>query len=278
MTNPNINQFSQLPVLGQMDLEFAGSVVSGQVDSTQATALIAGQPVKIVNSVGGAPKVIALASQTDNVFAFVARNLKDATFPAITRLELALRNSVMYMNSGGAIARGGAVNIDINNVGNVLAWDGTSPVIGWAYDEATAANQLIRVYIEAPTGTGASNGIKSLNVTATLAQINAGLVLIQAQSGKKITVTNYVARVTGTFATGTAVVLESTNASPVLVTTLAEAGLTNGAVLTPASGNTTLGAGFATPLGFGDGLQVVNSGTAQTGGTNIQFTINYVQA
>ena len=89
---------------------------------------------------------------------------------------------------------------------------------------------------------------------------------------------NYVARVTGAFTTGTAVILQSTNVTPVLVTTLAEAALTNGAILTPGSANTTLGAGFATPLGSGDGLKVVNSGSNQAGGTSILFSITYDQA
>ena len=111
-----------------------------------------------------------------------------------------------------------------------------------------------------------------------MAEINAGKVLIPGIAGQKITITDYVARVTGGFATGTSIKLQSTNAVPVDAVTIAEAGLTNGAVLLPASANTTLGAGYAQQLGAGDGLKVANVGAAQTGGTSIDFTISFTQA
>ena len=276
MTNANINQFAQTTVLGQLDLEFAGSVASMQVSANQATALVAGQPVLVENSTGGAPKILALSSNTDTANGFVVRNLKDANFPAFARVEVAMEGSVMYLNSGGAINRFTAVEAVQGTPGNVIAWGGVNPVVGFAYDEATASNQLIRVFIKLPTPGASSNALKTINVTATLAQINAGLVLIPAATGKKITVTNYVARVLGTFLTGTSVELES-GTTAVAVTTLAEAGLTTGAVLLPSSGNITLGAGFAAALPASENLSVVNNGTAQTGGTSIQFTITYTQ-
>ena len=115
-------------------------------------------------------------------------------------------------------------------------------------------------------------------VTATLAQINAGLTLISGVTGQYITVTGFSAVVSGNFASGTAVILQSTNATPLVVATLAEAGLTNGTTLTAGGSNVTNGAGLGFALGSGDGLQVVNSGSAQTGGTSITFTITYKQA
>jgi len=247
-----------------------------QVSANQATALVAGQPVLVENSTGGAPKILALSSNTDTANGFVVRNLKDANFPAFARVEVAMEGSVMYLNSGGAINRFTAVEAVQGTPGNVIAWGGVNPVVGFAYDEATASNQLIRVFIKLPTPGASSNALKTINVTATLAQINAGLVLIPAATGKKITVTNYVARVLGTFLTGTSVELES-GTTAVAVTTLAEAGLTTGAVLLPSSGNITLGAGFAAALPASENLSVVNNGTAQTGGTSIQFTITYTQ-
>lgn len=273
----NVNQFSIVPVLGQLDLETQGTVVTGAVSNSQGAAIVAGQPVKVENSLGGVPKVLSLvAGDTPNAFA--VRNLKDANFPANSRLELALDNSVMWMTSNAAINRWAPVEVDLSTPGNVGPAGGVNPVIGLAFDEANGTGQLIRVLILLPKpGASAAGALRTAIVSATLAEINAGKVLIPASVGKKITVVNYAARVTGAFATGTAVILESTNVAPVLVTTLAEAGLTNGAVLIPSSGNTTLGAGFAAQLGSGDGLQVVNSGAAQTAGTSIQFTLSYLQ-
>lgn len=279
MTTPNINQFAQTTVQGQIDLEFAGSVVSAQVDAAQATALVAGQAVKLATTNGGTPKVIGLAANTDQSFGFVVRNLKDANFPALARCEVAMFGSVMYMTSGGAITRGASVEV-VQSTNKVITSAGTNPVVGFAYDGATTTDQLIRVFLQAPfsaVDASLTNRAQIKTITATLAQINAGAVLIPGVAGQKITLVDYAARVTGNFATGTAVILESTNGTPVLVTTLAEAGLTDGTLLRPASANTTLGAGYSTPLGSGDGLQVVNSGAAQTAGTNIAFTLTYVQ-
>ncbi|MBZ5673702.1 MAG: hypothetical protein LAP61_05590 [Acidobacteriia bacterium] len=271
----NPNQFSQTTVAGQLDLEFAGSIVSANVSQNQATALVAQQGVKIENSAGGTPKMLAMTSNTDTPWGFVVRNLKDANFPTNAAMEVARDNAVMYMTASGAIARGAPVEYDYvaNKVGPSL---GVNPVIGEAYDKAAADGDLIRVWLHLPSSNDAVS-TKVIDVTATLAQINAGLVLIPGAAGKKLKVTNYIARVTGAFATGTSVELESTNASPVAVSTIAEAGLTNGAVLTPGSANTTLGAGFGAAMGTGDGLQVVNNGSAQTGGTSIEFTITYQQ-
>lgn len=288
MVNPNINSFAQTPVQGQMDLSFLGSVVTARVSNSQVTALIAGQAVKGDTAApstaqDGPPPVLSLASASDPALGFVVRNIKDINAPANARIELAMDGSCMYMTSdaanSGAITRFAPVEYNVTN-NTVVAWAGVNPIVGYAYDAAINSGDLIRVLVRSPqlSGSNTSSSIKNATVVATLAQINAGLIIIPGVTGKKITVTSYVAQVTGNFATGTSVELESTNASPVAVTTIAEAGLTTGAVLTPNSANTTLGVGFGGPLGSGDGLKVVNNGTAQTGGTSIQFNVSYTQA
>lgn len=287
MVNPNINSFAQTPVQGQMDLSFVGSVVSARVSANQATALIAGQAVAgdattPSTNYDGVPPVIALTNGSVPALGFVVRNIKDINAPTNARIELALDGACMYMTSDSTtvgINRFGPVEYNAT-ANTVLAWQGVNPIVGYAYDAAINAGDLIRVLIRSPqlSGSNTSSTIKNASFVATLAQINAGLTLIPGITGKKITVTNYVAQVTGAFTTGTSVELESTNASPVAVTTIAEAGLTNGAILTPNSSNTTLGVGFGGPLGSGDGLKVVNNGTASAGGTSIQFNITYTQA
>lgn len=276
------NQFAQAPVQGDLDLEIStgsGSVISVIANSAVSPALVAGQALKWATTsfLGGPPQVLAAAAG-DQICGFMVRNLKDASVSATNRLEMAGSDSCMWMTANGAINRGQSVEIVAATAGLVAPSAGILPVVGYAIDTALNNGDLIRVVFTVPTGVANGSGVKNVSVVATLAQINAGLVLIPGVTGKKVTVTNYIARVIGAFATGTAVILESTNASPVLVTTLAEAGLTNGAVLLPASANTTLGAGFAAALGSGDGLQVVNSGSAQTGGTSITFDIEYQQA
>lgn len=279
MASLNINQFSQTTVQGQMDLEFAGSVIAAQADAAVVTSLVAGQAVKLATTAGGVPKVIALGANTDQAFGFVARNIKDQNYPAGANLELAMFGSVMHMTAGGAITRGASVEVVVSST-KVITSGGTNPVVGFSLDKTLADGDLCRVFIQAPfsaVNAALSGSSKSVVVVATLAQINAGLTLIAGVAGQAITVTNYTARVAGAFATGTSVELESTNATPVAVSTIAEAALTNGAVLLPSSANTTLGAGYGVALGTADGLKVVNNGSAQTGGTSITFTISYIQ-
>lgn len=271
----NVNQFAQAPILGQLDLETQGTVVTVRVSPNQATALVAGQPFKVENSAGGVPSVLALAGAGDPVHGFITRNLKDQTFPTNARAEGAMDGSIMYMNSAGAITRFGAVEVVQAVPGNVAASGGVNPVVGIAFDQATAANQLIRVLIKVP-GTQTTAALRQETIVATLAQINAGLVLVPAVAGKSITVTNVLARVLGNFATGTSVELES-SATAVAVETIAEAGLTTGAVLFPTTANVTVGAGFGVALPVGEGLSLANNGAAQTGGTSITFTITYAQ-
>lgn len=275
------NQFLQAPVVGMTDL-IGGpqNVISCLVDNAQATALVPGQFVKMASTAGGPPHVIATSANSDASFGVCLYNLKDASYPANSKVEVAMFGTAVWLNSGGAITRGASVEMVAATPGNVVTSGGTNPVVGLALDGATGANQLIRILIQAPyaqVNSNLTNRVQTAVVTATLAQINAGLTLIPGATGQAITVTNYIARVAGNFATGTSVELESTNGTPVAVSTIAEAGLTTGAVLLPSSANTTLGAGFGVPLGTGDGLEVVNNGSAQTGGTSIEFTITYVQ-
>ena len=284
MVNPNINSFAQTPVQGQMDLSFIGSVVSARVSANQATALIAGQAVAgdataPTTSQDGVPPVIALTNGSVPAIGFVVRNIKDINAPTNARVELALDGACMYMTSDSTIV---GINrfapVEYNATANtVLAWQGVNPIVGYAYDAAINAGDLIRVLIRSPqlTASNTSSSVKNATVTLTQAQINAGTTIIPAVAGKTITVLNYVANATGSWATGTAIVLEDTNASPVAVTTIAQADIAN--VNFPGAAGNTLGT-FGAPLTSGKGLQAVHTGSAFTGGTNITFNISYTQA
>lgn len=268
----NINQFAMSTVQGQVDLEFNSSVVSAAVDSTQVVPLIAGQAVKIVDSASPLPKVVSLASSAEGAFGFVVRNLKDANFPANAKLEIAQDGTTMYMTAGAAIARGVAVEFDYAN-NRVIAAAGINPRIGYAYDKAAALGDLIRVVIRVPALGSAA--VFNASFTATLAEINAGKIVIPGVVGKSIKVTNFIERVTGAFTTDTSVNLQSDTTS-VIVEATAQASLTNGAVLVPASGGVTLGVGFGAALPAGEGLKVVNIGTAAAGGTSITWNVSYL--
>jgi hypothetical protein len=275
-----LNQFNEIPVQGQIDLAgFGSNVISARVDNSQATTLVAGQPVKLkTTSVDGVPAVIGLAANTDQAFGFVVYNVKDIEYAANSKLEIAEFGTYMYMTASGTINAGGAVEV-VYTTNTVIASGGTNPVVGYAMNYATTG-QLVRVYIQAPFSNIQPNlvgRVQTVDVVCTLAEINAGKTLIAGATGQNITVTDFIARVTGTFATGTAVLVQSSNGTPVVVATLAEAAIAGTGIVLPPTANVTLGAGYGKQLGTADGLVVANSGSAQTGGTSIEFTITFVQ-
>lgn len=292
MSTPSLNQFGMLPVAGQPDLQYGGSVITCQVVSTQVDPLVPGQAVKLANVAGELPPVASLAANTEASFGVVLRNLKNINFPAQARVEIGMASTVVWMTAGAAIARGAKVEFD-TLTNKVITNAGVNPVLGFALDKATANNQLVRIYILNPQVNattiadiaglqaaldaleeGVLTNVKQITVTATIAEINAGKDLIPAVVGKGIKVLNVYQSVTGAFATNASVDLQSATAgTKVLVT--AQAGLTNGAKLFPSSANVTTGAGFGEVLEAGQALKVVNVGTAATGGTSIKYTITY---
>lgn len=135
--------------------------------------------------------------------------------------------------------------------------------------------ELTAIAISASTSTITADNTAATftyEVTATLAEINAGKEIIPAKVGKSIKVVDYAARVVGTFTTNTSVDLES-GTTGTKVTAIAVAGLVDAALLLKSSGNTTLGAGFATSLEVGESLDVSNVGAAAAAGTSITFTV-----
>lgn len=145
----NINQFAPTPVKGDIDLSIAESqTISCQVDSSQATALVAGQPVKLTTAVGALPVVIA-AGQTDVAFGFIKRTVQAASFNALDKVEVVGQfGPVMWLESAAAIAAGARVE---DASGDLTVQTFTSnKVRGVALDAATAANQLLRVIITTP--------------------------------------------------------------------------------------------------------------------------------
>lgn len=286
------NQFNMIAVAGDLDLKFAGSVITARVSANTSggTALVAGQAVKMEDATGGVPPVLALTANTQSAFGFVIRTLQNQNFPTGHAVEVAMAGSVMNMVAGAAIARGAKLEV-VYTTNKVITNAGTNPVCGFALDKAAADGDIIRVYILSPSyelgqviadisGLQAAldvltandvNSLQTFKVTATTAEINAGKEIVPAVTGKKIRVVNYAARVVGNFAATTSVDLQDSAATK--VTALGVTGLTNGAVMMPTTANTTLGAGFAADLLTSSNLVVANTGSAATTGTSITFTV-----
>lgn len=144
------NQFDQALVAGFVDQKLSLGTYSCQVDSSQTTALLPGQAVKIVDNAGGVPKVAACAANSDNVFGFIsATGMKDQSYAAGQAVEVAGAGNTVYLYATSAVARGAQVQLDYLSTAAVTALVGSSGAanIGYAYDKAAAAGALIRVKI-----------------------------------------------------------------------------------------------------------------------------------
>lgn len=145
-----LNQFNQAPIQGMLDLAFNAQTVSGQLDSTSAGGLVAGQAVKMVDNSGGVPKFVECAADTDDVYGFINYDIKSATFAAGDNVEVsAMRNNVMYMTASAAIARNAKVMVVVASSKVATATSGKT-IVGRALDKAAADGDLIRVTIDLP--------------------------------------------------------------------------------------------------------------------------------
>lgn len=145
----NQNQFSITPVKGQMDLQFNPAVITGIMGAAQ-TAVVPGTCVKMVDNASGAPTFIAITDDSDDVAGVVVYDVKQATFSTGDRVQVAaMRDNVVIMEASEAIARNAKVMgvVTGSKVANATT---SNMIIGRAFDKATAAGDLIRVYIDLP--------------------------------------------------------------------------------------------------------------------------------
>lgn len=153
--NPNINSFAQSNILGAVDQAFNYNTRAVQIDTSSAGGLKPGQAVKIVDNGGGVPKVVECSANSDNVFGFINYNFKNVVFNAGDRCEISQKGNVLYLTAVGAISRGVQVQLDLSYIGGVKTKTGSSGacVVGYAYDNATLAGQLLRVTVDVPSFT-----------------------------------------------------------------------------------------------------------------------------
>lgn len=146
----NLNQFGMNTVKGQVDLRSGQPTLSCQVGSAEAGTLVPGQAVKMVDSLGGVPKVIAVAADTDDIFGFIAYDQKSSSFVANDRLEIVQgRGGFIYLEAGAALARNAEVQYVVAGA-KVITAVSTKRIAGRAMDKATAAGQIIRIAVDLP--------------------------------------------------------------------------------------------------------------------------------
>jgi hypothetical protein len=144
----NINQFEQVPVAGQLDLNInKRGVIEGQVSVNQATALSPGQPVKLDTANTSASPQFVAAAASDVAIGHVVYDVKNSQPTAGQVIGVACNlGPVMFMLAKGTIAPGGRVEQHAD--GSVQAFT-SGKVRGIALDPGVAAN-LFRVIILTP--------------------------------------------------------------------------------------------------------------------------------
>ncbi len=111
---------------------------------------------------------------------------------------------------------------------------------------------------------------------ATIAQLNAGLVIAPGIGERSIIVNSASCRAIGGAVTAvTTIDLQSTNGTPVVAATFAQAQLTQNTLLEVPATGTTMGAGWNTELGLGDGLKLIKNGVDIATATHVEYIVGY---
>lgn len=148
MANLNINQFQQVPVRGQTDLQISKSgVITGQISTNQATALNPGDFIKLDSAATGPVPQFVAAAVGDTGLGCLIFDVKRASFSAGDYCEIAfLGGPVIWLTAGATIAPGAAVE---DNGSDQVITKSANAQKGIALDNGTTGN-LLRVILTPP--------------------------------------------------------------------------------------------------------------------------------
>jgi len=116
---------------------------------------------------------------------------------------------------------------------------------------------------------------KSVQVAVSLAEVNAGKTIIPAVTGKQILVLDFNFVMDGSFAAVTSVELEDSSAT-VNVCSLAQAQMTDDAVLSKDTTGVTMGVGLAEGITVSEALVLTKTGLDATTATGLTVAITYM--
>lgn len=159
------NQRLQNTEQGQVDLLINPAIISGQIAAAETASLVPGSPIKLSDVAGAVPQFLLATADTDVIFGYIVRNIKDITLSARDICEVAYDGSVMYMTAGAAIARGARVEADVSAI-KVITAANVNPIAGLALDKASADGDLIRVLILTPAASATVYGTSVISYSA----------------------------------------------------------------------------------------------------------------
>ncbi len=158
-TYQSLNQLNQTPVKGDLKAVPSPETVSCQILPTSSNSFVAASPVKLISGTSQ-QLLVDLAGNTDSILGFIIYSPRKNQYKAADRIEVAMKGSVMEMESGAAFNRGQM--LEFVSAGTlVIAYKGVNSFIGKALDQASAANQLVRVLIDTSLEESSSSSSKS---------------------------------------------------------------------------------------------------------------------
>ncbi len=148
-----MNQFTQAPILGLVDLVPSPQVIAVQLSPSTVAVCQVGSAMKLIGGQGALPIVDVCSGPTDGpVFGVIPYNNRKNTYVANDILNLALAESFVFLRSSAAINRGDkvtttAATTTTDPLVTTVSTPTTQYVTGLAIDLATGADQLIRIKI-----------------------------------------------------------------------------------------------------------------------------------
>ncbi len=148
----SMNDLAMQPVVGLITNAGTGMVLTAQINPDAATPVVAGEALKLLatSSAAGVPVVTPVTALTDTIYCVAAYNLKNATFTAGKPLEIAMRNTIIWMTAGAAIDAGKFVEYDYTTKKVKVNLTAGRDAIGIAQNKVTADGQLIRILLNVP--------------------------------------------------------------------------------------------------------------------------------
>lgn len=157
----SMNQFTQAPILGLVDMIPSPNVVSAQLNpSSSATAIQQGSALKLIDGTAGAILVDVCTGPTDGpVFGVIPYNARQNLYSAGDMVEVACSDTYVYLKASAAVARGAkvtttAATTTADATVATVSVASTQYVTGIAIDKAAAASDLIRVRISPSFNSG----------------------------------------------------------------------------------------------------------------------------
>lgn len=142
-------------MLGQVSFVPNPSILSARIREGTSVVIQAGSVVNLYSGGLASGEVLIDGSTGPTngpVWGVVIYNPRKNLHVAGTTVEVATEGSVVWLESSAAIARGAKVSSSAATAGNdplvTTNVTSTQHIIGYALDEATAANQLIRIMIK----------------------------------------------------------------------------------------------------------------------------------